>query len=127
MPSSTENYLDVARRFLFERFPAGKIYLMKMRVGDVTDFLLHDSSNRGRRSSTARKKAELEYSVYEREPGSSLLQTKPIHRGINLIQKPFDLKELLSFVKAAVNSPTVVVETEKCFIKADCLNDSVLI
>src|SRR5439155_18304609 len=48
MPSSAENYLDVARRFLFERFPTGKIYLKKLRAGDVTDFLLHDSSNRGR-------------------------------------------------------------------------------
>lgn len=49
-PSSTEKYLDVARRFLFERFPAGKIYVKKLRAGDVTDFLLHDSSNRGRRT-----------------------------------------------------------------------------
>jgi site-specific recombinase XerD len=49
-PSSTENYLDVAHRFLFERFPTGKIYLKKLRAGDVTDFLLHDSANRGRRS-----------------------------------------------------------------------------
>jgi hypothetical protein len=48
MPSSSENYIDVARRFLFERFPTGKIYLKKLRAGDVTDFLLHDSSNRGR-------------------------------------------------------------------------------
>jgi integrase len=50
MPSSSENYIDVARRFLFERFPTGKIYLKKLRAGDVTDFILHDSSNRGRRS-----------------------------------------------------------------------------
>jgi site-specific recombinase XerD len=49
-PSSTENYLDVARRFFCQRFPTGKIYLKKLRAGDVTDFLLQDSANRGRRS-----------------------------------------------------------------------------
>src|SRR5690606_17500474 len=50
VPSSSENYLEVARRFLSERFPTGKIYLKKLQARDVTDFLLHDSSNRGRRS-----------------------------------------------------------------------------
>ena len=50
VPSSTENYLEVAGRFLSERFPTGKIYLKKLQARDVTDFLLHDSSNRGRRS-----------------------------------------------------------------------------
>jgi integrase len=29
---------------------SGRIYLKKLRAGDVTDFLLHDSSNRGQRS-----------------------------------------------------------------------------
>ena len=33
MLSSTENYLDVARRFLCRRFPTGKIYLKKLRAG----------------------------------------------------------------------------------------------
>jgi hypothetical protein len=50
VPSSTENYIEVAGRFLSERFPTGKIYLKKLQGRDVTDFLLHDSSNRGRRS-----------------------------------------------------------------------------
>ena len=50
MPSSAEKYLDVAQRFLSERFPAGKINLKKLQAGDVTDFLLHDTANRGRRT-----------------------------------------------------------------------------
>ena len=50
VPSSTENYIEVARRFLSERFPAGKIYLKKLHAGDVTDFLLHATANRGRRT-----------------------------------------------------------------------------
>jgi integrase len=40
----------MAGRFLSERFPTGKIYLKKLQARDVTDFLLYDSSNRGRRS-----------------------------------------------------------------------------
>ncbi len=40
MPSSAETYLDVARRLLSDRFPSGKIYLKRLRAGDVTDFLL---------------------------------------------------------------------------------------
>ena len=32
VPSSTENYIEVARRFLSERFPTGKIYLKKLQA-----------------------------------------------------------------------------------------------
>jgi hypothetical protein len=49
-PSSLAVYLDVARRFLSDRFPSGKVYLRKLRAGDVTNFVLQDTSNRGRRS-----------------------------------------------------------------------------
>ena len=44
MPSSAGKYLDVARRFLSERFPTGKIYLKKLQAGDIIDFLLYDTS-----------------------------------------------------------------------------------
>ena len=50
MPSTTAKYLEVSRRFLSHRFPDGKIYLKKLQAGDVTDFVLHDTSHRGRRS-----------------------------------------------------------------------------
>lgn len=50
MPSTTGKYLEVVRRFLFCRFPDGKLHLKKLKAGDVTDFVLHDTSHRGRRS-----------------------------------------------------------------------------
>lgn len=50
MPSTTDVYLDVARRFLSHRFPNGKVYLKKLQAKDITDFVLHDTSHRGRRS-----------------------------------------------------------------------------
>ncbi len=50
MPSTTGKYLEAARRFLFRRFPDGKLYLKKLQAKDVTDFVLHDTSHRGRRS-----------------------------------------------------------------------------
>jgi site-specific recombinase XerD len=50
MPGSVEQYLPVARRFLAHRFRSGKVWLKKLRVSDVTDFVLHDTSQRGRRS-----------------------------------------------------------------------------
>jgi site-specific recombinase XerD len=50
-PTSIEQYATVVRRFLCHRFETGKVRLEKLRAKDVTDFVLHDSSNRGRRSS----------------------------------------------------------------------------
>ena len=50
MPSTTGKYLETARRFLSRRFPDGKLYLKKLQARDVTDFVLHDTSHRGRRS-----------------------------------------------------------------------------
>lgn len=50
MSASVGQYLPVARRFLWNRFGDGKIRLNELRTKDVTDFLLKDSSNRGRRS-----------------------------------------------------------------------------
>jgi len=48
--ASIEQYVIVVRRFLCHRFQTGKVRLEKLRAKDVTDFVLHDSSNRGRRS-----------------------------------------------------------------------------
>lgn len=50
MSSTTGKYLEAARRFLSRRFPDGKLYLKKLQARDVTDFVLHDTSHRGRRS-----------------------------------------------------------------------------
>jgi len=50
VPASVEQYLPIVRRFLSHRFPRGEVRLKKLRASDVTDFVLHDSSHRGRRS-----------------------------------------------------------------------------
>jgi integrase/recombinase XerD len=50
MPASVGQYVPAARRFLSYRFPSGRVRLKKLRAKDVTDFVLHDSANRGRRS-----------------------------------------------------------------------------
>ena len=40
MPTTTGKYLEATRRFLFLRFPDGKLYLKKLQAKDVTDFVL---------------------------------------------------------------------------------------
>jgi len=50
VPGSVDQYLPVARRFLAHRFRNGKVWLKKLRASDVTDFVLQDTSQRGRRS-----------------------------------------------------------------------------
>lgn len=50
MPSTTNVYLEVANRFLSHRFANGRVYLKKLQAKDIIDFVLHDTSNRGRRS-----------------------------------------------------------------------------
>jgi site-specific recombinase XerD len=48
--SSVDRYLEVARRFLSYRFSISQKRWNKLDAKDVTDFVLHDSSGRGRRS-----------------------------------------------------------------------------
>jgi site-specific recombinase XerD len=48
--SSVGQYLQVMRRFLAHRSCNGKVRLKNLCAGDVTDFVLHDTSGRGRRS-----------------------------------------------------------------------------
>ena len=50
VPASVEQYLPVVRRFFSHRLRSGRVWLKKLRASDVTDFVLHSTSNRGRRS-----------------------------------------------------------------------------
>ena len=50
LPASVAQYLPVIRRFLSHRFRDGRVLLKRLRAADVTEFVLHDTSNRGRRS-----------------------------------------------------------------------------
>lgn len=49
-PASVKNYADVMRRFLSHRFRNGKVRLNDLHAEAVTDFVLHDTAGRGRRS-----------------------------------------------------------------------------
>jgi site-specific recombinase XerD len=49
-PDSVHQYLIVVRRFLCHQFKRGKLRLKKLRAKHIADFVLHDSSDRGRRS-----------------------------------------------------------------------------
>jgi site-specific recombinase XerD len=48
--TSVQQYVTVARRFLCHRFSTGKVRLKNLCAQDVTDFVLQDTSRRGRRS-----------------------------------------------------------------------------
>jgi site-specific recombinase XerD len=50
LPSSIQQYVTVVRRFLSHRFSTGKIRLRDLCAKDVTDFVLQDTAQRGRRS-----------------------------------------------------------------------------
>jgi len=49
-PGSVAHYVRMARSFLADRFPSGSIELRRLAAHDVTDFILCDTSGRGRRS-----------------------------------------------------------------------------
>jgi site-specific recombinase XerD len=49
-PASVQQYAVVMRRFLSHRLRKGKVRLKNLRAEAVTDFVLHDTSGRGRRS-----------------------------------------------------------------------------
>jgi len=48
--ASVGQYLPVAGRFVRHRFPSGNIRLKKLCANDVADFVLHGTSECGRRS-----------------------------------------------------------------------------
>ncbi len=50
MPASVHQYLVVVRRFLSYRFATGKVRLKGLRAKDIADFVLQDTTSRGRRS-----------------------------------------------------------------------------
>ena len=49
-PTSVAQYLPVIRRFLTHCFGKGKVRLRNLRLKEITEFVLQDSANRGRRS-----------------------------------------------------------------------------
>jgi integrase/recombinase XerD len=91
MSASVGQYLPVARRFLWNRFRNGKIRLNELRTKDVTDFLLKDSSNRGRRSAqlmTSVLRSFFTYLFEERKTATNLSMAIPATAGGRLSELP---------------------------------------
>jgi site-specific recombinase XerD len=91
MSASVGQYLPVARRFLWHRFRDGKIRLHELRTKDVTDFILKDASNRGRRSAqlmTSVLRSFLNYLFQEGRTASNLAMAIPPTAGGRLSELP---------------------------------------
>jgi len=91
MSASVGQYLSVARRFLWHRFHSGKIRLEKLCTKDVTDFVLKDSSIRGRRSAqlmTSVLRSYLNYLFQEGRTATNLAAAIPATAGGRLSELP---------------------------------------
>jgi site-specific recombinase XerD len=91
MSSSVGQYLAVARRFLWRQFRDGKIRLQELRTKDVTDFILGDATNRGRRSAqlmTAVLRSFLNYLFQEARTAGNLAMAIPATAGGRLSELP---------------------------------------
>ena len=91
MSASVGQYLPVARRFLWHRFRGGKIRLKELCTKDVTDFILQDSSIRGRRSAqlmTAVLRSFLNYLFQEGRTAANLAMAIPATAGGRLSELP---------------------------------------
>jgi site-specific recombinase XerD len=91
MSASVGQYLPVARRFLWRCFRDGKIRLKELCTKDVTDFVLQDSSTRGRRSAqfmTTVLRSFLNYLFQEGRTASNLAMAIPAVAGWRLSELP---------------------------------------
>lgn len=91
MSASVGQYLTVARRFLWHRFRDGKIRLKELGTKDVSDFILKDSSIRGRRSTqlmTAVLRSFLNYLFQEGKTATNLAAAIPATAGGRLSELP---------------------------------------
>ncbi len=91
MSASAGQYLSVARRFLWHQFPGGKIRLKELCAKDVTNFVLQDSSIRGRRSTqlmTAVLRSFLNYIFQKGRTPINLAAAIPAAAGGRLSELP---------------------------------------
>ena len=91
MSGSVGQYLTVARRFLWHRFRDGKIRLNELHTKDVSDFILKDSSIRGRRSAqlmTSVLRSFLNYLFQESKTAANLAAAIPATAGGRLSELP---------------------------------------
>ena len=91
MSASVGQYLTVARRFLWHRFRNGKIRLKELCTKDVSDFVLKDSSIRGRRSAqlmTSVLRSFLNYLFQEGRTANNFATAIPATAGGRLSELP---------------------------------------
>ena len=91
MSASVGQYLTVARRFLWHRVRGGKIRLHELCTKDVSDFVLKDSTLRGRRSAqlmTSVLRSFLNYLFQENKTVTNLATAIPATAGGRLSELP---------------------------------------
>lgn len=91
MSASVGQYLPVAQRFLWHRFGDGRMRLKELCTKDVTDFVLQDSSTRGRRSAqlmTSVLRSFLNYLFQEGKTTTNLASAIPATAGGRLSELP---------------------------------------
>lgn len=91
MPASVGQYVPAVRRFLSYRFPSGRVRLKKLRARDVSDFVLQDSANRGRRSvqlTAAVLRSFLSYLFQQGRIAANLAAAVPTVAGWRLSELP---------------------------------------
>src|SRR6266536_3701297 len=91
MSASVGQYLPVARRFLWHCFRDGKVRLNRLCTKDVTDFILKDSSNCGRRSAqlmTSVLRSFLSYLFQQGKTTTNLAMAIPATAGGRLSELP---------------------------------------
>jgi site-specific recombinase XerD len=90
-PVSVAQYLPVIRRFLTHRFGKGKVRLRNLHSKDITEFVLQDSGNRGRRSAqlmTTVLRSFLRFLLQRGQIGPPLAMSVPTVAGWRLSELP---------------------------------------
>jgi len=104
MPASARQYLTVARRFVSHSSAGGRFRPDKLRAKDVTNFVLHDTSARGRRSAqlmTVALRSFLDFLLQEGRVSANLANVVAAVAGWRLSElprylEPAQVEQLLS-------------------------------
>jgi site-specific recombinase XerD len=91
MPASARQYVTVARRFVSHSAAGGRFRPDKLRGRDVTNFVLHDTSTRGRRSAqlmTVALRSFLDFLLQEGHASANLANVVPAVAGWRLSELP---------------------------------------
>jgi len=89
--NTIQGYIAVVRRFLFHRFPDGKVEMDKLRAKDIAAFVLHDTSNRGRKAcqlATSVLRGLLRYLFHSGRIATNLAASVPTVAGWRLSELP---------------------------------------